>query len=373
MTWEEFLGTNYFGNTVLDYLWLVGAFIAVLIFKKFISRYISHVIYALIQRSSLSVGREELDKLLVRPLNLFLMLVVVFMASRHIHWPEEWNLRPVEEFGLKRFVSRGFFILVAYSFVAIALRMVDYLGLVLTARAEKTESKLDDQLVPFVVDALKLIIILIATFIVLDNVFKVNITTLIAGLGFIGIALALAAKESIENLLGSITIFFDKPFAVGDMIQLGSTIGVVEKVGFRSTRLRTPDKSYVTIPNKLLTNSELDNLTNRTQRRARFTIGVLYNTKANQLRSIISDIQVMLDENPETGMDSQVRFYEFGESSINILVQYFVNTMDWTIYLKVREEINFNIFEIVRRNGSDFAFPTTSVHLENQGLEKDKI
>lgn len=373
MNWEEFLGKSYFGNTVSDYLWLVGTFLLVFIFKKFISRYISHIIYALIQRMSVSVGREQLDKLLIRPLNLFLMLVVVFMASRHIHWPEEWDLRPADEFGLKMIVSRGFYILVTYSFVAIALRMVDYLGLVLAARAEKTESKLDDQLVPFVVDALKLLILLIAIFIVLDNVFKVNITTLIAGLGFGGIALALAAKESIENLLGSLTIFFDKPFAVGDMIQLGSTIGVVEKVGFRSTRLRTPDKSYVTVPNKLLTNSELDNLTNRTQRRARFMVGVLYKTKASQMRSIISDIQMMLDEHPETGMDSQVRFYEFGQSSINILVQYFVNTMDWPTYLKVREEINFNIFEIVRRNGSDFAFPTTSVYMENNEIEVDKI
>lgn len=373
MNWEEFLGTTYFGNSVSDYCWLLGAFLAVLIFKKFISRYISHIIYALIQRSSVTVGREELDKLLVRPLNLFLMLVVIFIASRHINWPAEWNLRPENEFGLKMIISRGFFLLVTYSFVAIAIRMVDYLGLVLTARAEKTESKLDDQLVPFVVDALKLLIILVAVFIVLDNVFEVNITTLIAGLGFGGIALALAAKESIENLLGSLTIFFDKPFAVGDMIQLGNTIGVVEKVGFRSTRLRTPDKSYVTVPNKLLTNSELDNLTNRTQRRARFMVGVLYKTKASQMRSIISDIQIMLDEHPEIGMDSQVRFYEFGESSINILVQYFVNTMDWPTYLKVREEVNFNIFEIVRRNGSDFAFPTTSVHLENPELEKDKF
>ena len=134
------------------------------------------------------------------------------------------------------------------------LQSIEYIGVRLIFRAEQTDSKVDDQLIPFAIEIGKVLVIIFAIVIVLANVFDQNVTALAAGLGVGGVAVALASKESLENLLGSFTIFLDKPFQVGDVITIGSITGMVEKVGFRSTRVRTFDKSIVTVPNKNLVN-----------------------------------------------------------------------------------------------------------------------
>ena len=126
---------------------------------------------------------------------------------------------------------------------------------------------------------------------ILSSVFDVNIAALATGLGIGGIAIAMASKESLENLLGSFTIFLDKPFTYGDIVTVNGYTGVVEKVGFRSTRIRTFDKSIVTVPNKNMVNAELDNLGMRPIRRVKFSIGLVYGTKVEQIKSIVKDLE----------------------------------------------------------------------------------
>ena len=364
MDYKEFLQSEYLGNTVLDYIWLVGLVLAGFIFRKYISGYFAHLIYRLFNKKSLGVPEEKLNKLLVRPMNLLILLLFVYLATRHIHLPADWELVPKEEFGLLMVISRIFAVLVTIAILYILLRITDYLGLVFMARAELTESKFDDQIVPFLVDGIKFVLIVLWLFFVLDNIFQVDITALIAGLGIGGIALALAAKDSLENFLGSVTIFFDQPFKMGDMVNFGGTTGVVEKVGFRSTRLRTLDKTYVTVPNRMITNTELDNFSERTQRRANFTVGLTYGTKEEQIRAITQELKDLLQEHPLVDDGYEVRFKDFGASSLDIIVIYNVNTIEWSKYLEIREEINFKIMAIVEKNGSSFAFPSTSVYLE---------
>ncbi|MBA3900887.1 MAG: mechanosensitive ion channel family protein, partial [Bacteroidetes bacterium] len=200
-------------------------------------------------------------------------------------------------------------------------------------------------------------------FLILSGVFRLDIGTLVAGIGIGGLALALAAKESLENLLASFTIFLDKPFVLGDLVQVGGILGVVEKVGFRSTRLRTLERSFLTIPNKKMVDTELDNLSLRTFRRARFSVGLIYQTTQEQISLIVNDIQEFIDQHPNTNQEGKVRFTEFGSSSLDIMVQYFVDTMDWDVFLNVKQEINFKIMEIVKKHGSDFAYPSTTVFL----------
>jgi MscS family membrane protein len=245
------------------------------------------------------------------------------------------------------------------------LRSIDYVGLRLLHKAEKTESKVDDQLIPFAIEIAKVLIVVFGVLIVLANVFDTDVTALAAGLGIGGVAIALASKESLENLLGSFTIFFDKPFQVGDIITIGSVTGVVEKVGFRSTRVRTYDKSVVTVPNKNLINTELDNLGVRPVRRVKFNIGLLYNTPSDKIKNIVDELQELIDTHPITNQDGKVRFLEFGESSLNIMVLYYTNGSDWEVMINTQQEINYKIIEIVRRNETDFAFPSRSLYFEN--------
>ena len=290
----------------------------------------------------------------------------IFSTVSHVPHLLAFGLVNSSKFGVKMILSKAFSLLLIVTIFWTILQSVEYLGARLKFRAEQTESKVDDQLIPFAIEIVKVLVVIFAIVFILANVFDQNVTALAAGLGVGGVAVALASKESLENLLGSFTIFLDKPFQVGDIITLGSTTGLVEKVGFRSTRLRTFDKSIVTVPNKNLVNAELDNLGLRPVRRVKTNIGLIYSTPIEQIKNIVNDIQELIDDHKQTTQDGKVRFLNFGDSSLDVMVLYFVNSPDWNILVDTQQEINFKIIEIVKKHQSDFAYPTTSVFLENQ-------
>ena len=144
----------------------------------------------------------------------------------------------------------------------------------------------------------------------------------------------------------------------------------VEKVGFRSTRLRTFDKSLVTVPNKKMVDAELDNLGLRPVRRTKFNIGLTYNTSPNQIQNIVKDIQAMIDSHTMTNEDGRVRFMEFGGSSLDIMVLFYVNSPAWDDFINTKEDINYKIMSIVKTHKSEFAFPSRSIYIENQSDEQ---
>ena len=369
----QFLQTEFLGNSLQDYCWFLGAIVVGLLFKKLFSRYLSRLLYKVIGKKDIEIGVEKFNELLSKPIGLFIMLSIIYLGASHIQYPPSWNLENVEEFGLKMIVSKVYALIYVISIFWILLKVIDYVGLILFARAEKTENKMDDQLIPFIIEIAKILTYIFALFIIMGNVFDVNITALATGLGIGGIALAMASKESLENLLGSFTIFFDRPFTVGDMVTVGSVTGRVEKVGFRSTRIRTLDRSLVTVPNKKMIDAELDNLGMRPIRRVKFSVGLTYHTSIEQIKKIVADMQTMIDNHPRTtnaegkkskDKEGKVRFDEFGDSSLNIFVLYYVDSPKWADLIDVRQDVNYKIMEIVKKHNSDFAFPSTTVYLQ---------
>jgi len=359
-----FLESEHFGNSGTNYLIFVSSIILGLLFKGLISRYLSHALYKVIGKAEKRVGVEKFDELLTKPIAFFIMLSVLYFGVNHLVFPAEWNIAPVEEIGIRMILTKGFSLVYIYAIFIIVLRLISFFGILLQKRAEETENKMDDQLVPFTIEIVKFIAYVFVGGVILGEVFGVNATGLITGLGIGGIALAMASKESLENLLGSFTIFLDKPFTVGDTVTVGSVSGTVEKVGFRSTRIRTFDKSLVTLPNKKMIDAELDNLGMRPVRRVKFHIGLTYETTPEQMKAIVSDLQIMVDEHPKTNQDGRIRFQEFGSSSLDILVMYFVDSPKWGDLIDVKEDINYKIMEIVKKHNSDFAFPSTTVYLQ---------
>jgi MscS family membrane protein len=360
----EFLQIEFLSNTLLDYSWFIGAIIVGLLFKKLISKYLSHLLFKIVGKKGAEVGVDKFDALLTKPIGFFIMLSIIYLGSSHINYPEVWNLAPENEVGLKMLINKGFSLIYVYSIFWIFLKVIDFIGLILNKRAEATENKMDDQLIPFIIEIAKILTYAFALIIVMGNIFEVNITALATGLGIGGLALAMASKESLENLLGSFTIFFDQPFTVGDIVTVGAVTGVVEKVGFRSTRIRTFDKSLVTVPNKKMIDAELDNLGLRPVRRVKFNIGLTYETAPEQIKAIVTDIQSMINLHEKTNQEGRVRFQEFGASSLDIMVMYFVDSPKWEDLINVKEDVNYKIMEIVKRNNSDFAFPSTTVYLQ---------
>ena len=359
----NFLQNQILGNTLLDYCWLFGAILLGFIFKQLISKYLSQLLYKIIGRKDDNIGAEKFNELLVKPIGLCVMLSIIYIGASHISFPLSWNLVEKEEFGLKMFLNKGFSLLYIYSIFWIIIRFVDYISLILHKKAEQTENRMDDQLIPFVIDIIKIITYIFGLIIVMGNVFNVNITALATGLGIGGIAIAMASKESLENLLGSFTIFLDQPFTVGDIVTVGTITGTVEKVGFRSTRIRTFDKSLVTVPNKKMIDAELDNLGLRPMRRVKFNVGLTYETSAEQIKLIVKDIQDYINQHSKTDQKGKVRFSEFGSSSLDIMVIYFVDSPKWEDLINVKQEVNYKIMEIVKHHKSDFAFPSTTVYL----------
>tara|TARA_B100000575_G_scaffold292020_1_gene299368 strand:- start:1033 stop:2133 length:1101 start_codon:yes stop_codon:yes gene_type:complete len=362
----EFLSIEFFGNTIKNYIISTTIIVFGLIFKGLISSYIRKFLFKIVGDSNNKEGKSEFDKLLKKPITYFLFLVIIYLAFSMLQIPDSLNLVDPNEFGLRMVLQKGYSLLIVSSVIYIILQSVEYVGLRLSQKADKTKSKVDNQLVPFAIEIGKVLVIIFGLLIILGNIFGIDITALAAGLGIGGVAVALASKESLENLLGSFTIFFDKPFTVGDIITIGGITGFVEKVGFRSTRIRTFDKSLVTVPNKNLINSELDNLSLKPVRKVKTNIGLTYNTSVDQIKNIVVDIQKLVDDHPNTNQDGVVRFLEFGASSLDVMVLYFVNSPDWKLLVDTQQDINYKIIEIVKKHKSDFAYPSTSVYLEKQ-------
>jgi MscS family membrane protein len=365
MVVQDFFQRVFLGNTIAAYCWFVGIILAGLIFKKMLSKFLTFFVFKFLQKYSTGVGYDKLLILLKKPLGVFILIISFYLAANVLEFPVEWNFVSIDHFGLRMILYRSFQIGIIFSLTWVFLRIIDFFGLILMYRASLTESKADDQLVPFVKESVKVIVCIFALFFMFGTVFKLNVASLIAGLGIGGLAIALAAKESLENLMGSFTIFLDKPFTIGDLIKVGNVEGVVEKIGFRSTRIRTLEKSYVTVPNKKMVDSELDNLSLRIQRRSKFSIGLTYQTKPSQIKSIIKEIENFINNHSSVIKDeTRIHLFEFDNSSLNIQILYFVDTLEYDIYLNVRQEINYAIIEIVERNGSEFAYPSTSVYMK---------
>jgi MscS family membrane protein len=359
---------DYGQDTVAELCWCLGILLASLLFRRMLTKAIVHVLFRFLKKySGKVVGYDKLFPLMKRPIGHFILLVALYFAFDRLSFPNEWHLVSEDKFGIKMIISRGFSGLFIASITFMLLRLVDYFGLVLKHRVVTTSSKSDDQLVPFFKECIKVLIMTLSVFTILGSVFHINVASLIAGLGIGGLAVALAAKESIENLLGSFTIFLDKPFLVGDMVKVSALEGTVESIGFRSTRIRTVENTLVTVPNKKMVDAELDNLSQRNHRRVKFTVNLVYATKPEQLKAICKDIGTLLDSKESIlSEDRQVRLLEFAPNSINILILYYLNTPDWNTYLHVLEEINFGIMDIVSRNGTDFSSQSATgfIHAE---------
>lgn len=353
----EILTTNLFGNTLKEYLFFVAIILIGLIFKKLLSKYLSNLLYKIIGEKGNNVGIDKFDELLTKPIGFFIMLCVFYFGFNYLEFPS------FIDDNFQNIFSKLFTLIFIYAVFKIFLKVIDYIGLILKQRAALTENKMDDQLIPFATEIGRILVIIFALFFVLGNVFGINITALATGLGIGGIAIAMASKESLENLLGSFTIFFDRPFTVGDVVKAGNVTGMVEKVGFRSTRIKTFDKSVVTVPNKKMIDAELDNLGLRPVRRVKFHVGLTYSTTTEQIKKIVSEIQEMINSHEKTNEEGKVRFQEFGASSLDILILYYVNSPKWEDLIDVKEDINYKIMDIVKKHNSDFAFPSTSVYL----------
>ncbi len=192
-----------------------------------------------------------------------------------------------------------------------------------------------------------------------------NVTSLLAGLGLGGLAVALAAKDTLSNIFGSLVILFDRPFVTGDWIQFDQVEGTVEHIGFRSTQIKTFYDSVISVPNFTLANTQIDNMGKRKFRRTRFTLGIAYSTPPEKIQSFIKGIEGIIHSHPKTKKDYyQVSFSGCADSSLNIFVNFFLQTANWNEELLFRQEVFLEILKQARQMQVEFAFPSQSLYIE---------
>ena len=261
----------------------------------------------------------------------------------------------------------------AVGVLQVAYRAIDIFMDVLARRATQTESKLDDSLVPLLRTAVRLFVTFVGLLFVLQNL-DINVSSLIAGLGLGGLAIALAAQDTVRNLLGGVTIFADQPFEVGDWVVVDGVEGTVEAVGFRSTRVRTFYNSLISVPNGNLMDSGIDNMGQRRWRRYKTTLGVAYHTKPDQLQAFVEGIRAIIQANPGMRQDYYiVEFHGFGATSLDILVYCFIDAEDWNEELRTRHVLNLDIMRLAESLQVEFAFPTQTLHIARMPGQAEEL
>lgn len=290
----------------------------------------------------------------IKPASFLIIILGVYISIR-IH-----ALPP----SITEWVGKVFLFLVTVNVLWLLMKAIDTVAEQMASVADNTESKMDDQLVPILRKLAKFILVAIGIiFYMQSNGYPVS--GILAGMGIGGLAMALAAQDSISGIFASVVIFLDKPFMVEDFVEINGIIGTVEEIGIRSTRIRTVEKTLVTLPNKEIMDSNINNYSKRPMRRTATTVGVTYDTTPQKMKELLKQLRRMMKDDEDVDNENvYVNFTGFGDSSLDIEMKYFILTVEYQKWLDKREDINLKIMQIVYDLGLDFAFPSTTVYLE---------
>jgi MscS family membrane protein len=298
---------------------------------------------------------QQISDQILRPLGLMAMAVIWWLSINLLGLPESSMLVLL--------VAVKF--LVSISGIWAAYRLVDLIAVLLRRRAEQTESKLDDALFPLIPKVLKIFVTVMGLVFIADNL-NLNISSLLAGLGLGGLAFALAAKDMVQNLFGSITVLMDRTFSVGDWIIVAGVEGTVEQIGFRSTRIRTFYNSVVTLPNSKFITAEVDNMGLRHYRRLSCKLSLTYDTPPDRIEAFCEGARELVRQHPYMRKDYyQVYLNEFAASSLEVMLYVFWETPDWNTELRERHRFLLDLLRLAKRLQVEFAFPTQTLYMKS--------
>jgi MscS family membrane protein len=264
---------------------------------------------------------------------------------------------------VRNFLGKAFTVIVALSLTYTVLKFID---LVMGYWKERTKAEaeraFDEQLFPIIRKSLKVFVVAVAALVTLDNI-GVNITAAIASLSIGGLAVGLAAQDTLANLFGAVAVFVDKPFRIGDLIELTDVKGNVESIGLRSTRVRNLDGHLITVPNKTMGNATITNITRRPNIKTVINIGITYDTPAGKVKRALEILNEIYRGHAKTG-DLIISFNQFNDCSLNLLVVHWWAGLDYKEYLAGMQELNLKIKERFDSEGISFAFPTQTVYMK---------
>lgn len=301
--------------------------------------------------------RTQLDDLLLAilkgPVKIVSFVVLLHLGLHVFQWPEVIEL----------FLSKVLIVVVACSITYMVVKVIDVLLAFWKRRSEgETDRAFDEQLFPVIRRALQVFVIVVAVLLTSQNL-GLNITSLIASLSIGGLALGLAAQDTLGNMFGAVSVFMDKPFRIGDRVQLNGMDGTVEEIGLRSTRIRNLDGHLITVPNKTMGSATITNVTRRPNIKTVMNIGITYDTSTEKVKEAIGILEEIYRKHPMT-FDVIISFNQFAESALNIQVVHWWNSTVQKDYLKGMQEMNLAVKERFDAARIGFAFPSRTLYVK---------
>lgn len=354
-----FLRAEIFGYSVAQLTASLLIFLCSLLFRDVISNAVIGRIMRYADHSSL-VNRHLVEAL-SRPFSIFLLILGFYLAILVL---------PISPFA-ERLVSNLFRGLSMLTLVWMAMLLSDVLAGFIEEKLRKNPQSAVAGFAPLIRKSLKVFVVVIGLLMIIDNL-GYNVTGIIATLGLGTAAVALASQDTIKNAFGAMMIALDRPFKVGDWIQVGDKVdGNVEAIGLRSTKVRTFPKTVVSIPNGVLANEYINNWSRMPKRRVKQVVGITYEATAEDMEGVVEDIRQILRSDEDVEQEFiLVSFTDFGDSSLDVLVYYFTKTVSWLEYMDVRQRINCQIMKAIRTRGLSIAFPTRSLYLDGPAGKK---
>ena len=290
------------------------------------------------------------------PAGMFCIVVAVYIALLICQLP------PVAS----EHLGGGFSTVVSILVLWLLIRLTDLVVMLLNNKLRSMHDDIALQLLPLLRRGLRVFLLITGGIFIVQNI-GVDVGSLLAGLGIGGLAMALAAQDSLANFFGSLVLLVDRPFKIGDWITVGAVDGDVEEMGFRSTRIRTWHKSLVTLPNKMLSSVNIENWSKMNKRRVKQKLQITYDTPVEKVQQFVRGIEKILRENKDVNQDFMlVKFTEFQASSLEIFIYYFTTTIAWVEYLEIKEHNNCAFMTLAAAMGVSFAFPTRRIEIKGK-------
>lgn len=360
--WDQII----LSNPLRKYLFVVIAILVGLLFKRLLSKLIAGILYRAASTVGSGIDKDAFVKLLIGPLETFLLIFITVVSLEKLHFPDEFQFE-IYEVSSKAIIQAIAKTILIAVFIWLLMRTIDFIGLLLKQRIHATGDMKDHQLVVFFRDFLKAVIAIIGILMILGIAFGFEVGKFWTSLGIAGAALALSAKESIENLIASFIIFFDKPFTAGDVLKVHNITGTVEKIGLRSTRIRTELKTYVTVPNKQMVDSIVDNQTLRTQRKAEIRLQIGLKASPDILEKFVQDIEKILNRE---GIESPTAFLtDIAGNAFLVNVDFFTAPIAIKEFNTIKQEISLEILKSMEQLGLEIAGESTDVKIINSSAK----
>ncbi|HYD21183.1 MAG TPA: mechanosensitive ion channel family protein [Flavipsychrobacter sp.] len=380
---SSFFEQTYWGLPVANYAWFTGIMLFAFLLRRPLSKFIS--------TSACKIADKYTDKdhgpmfrdLVRKPMQMFLQAILYFIAVNQlsplpdritVFYRERDGKAPIDV-RLGSIIDHLFLMLIIISGTMVLARIIDFVYRVNKQRAIDTRNVSRQQLLPLVKDVVKLLLWVTSVFWILGAVFQVNIPALIAGLGIGGIAIALAAKESVENLFAAFTILTDKPFQVGDTIKLGSFEGNVERIGFRATRIRSGNGAAYIIPNKKLVNENLENLSERDTSGVKMQINLKYGIPYEDLQQMTAELKEMVQKTTHVKQPVEVIIEGFGENVFQLQISYNLPhpVGAGTSATEIKQQVNMQAYAIISKYSGNQQVELRSKTEEESPEEQDDM